>query len=248
MTQANHTKEEFQAYDLFIFLTTILALLVVLVFTFPGSSPGERSIALALDFLISLVFLGDFLRSLVKAPDRREYMRWGWLDLLGSLPAHPALRLLRVARLIGIYRLMSRVGMREMLRVYRKQRAESVFWTTLFISMLVFALSSLVILAFENGADGAEIKTGADALWWTIVTVTTVGYGDLVPITNAGRGFAALLMLVGVGLVSVLTSYITTSLLIYKAGDDTGQRTLFDRLERIDERLAKIENRLAQDD
>lgn len=74
--------------------------------------------------------------------------------------------------------------------------------------MILFSLefASLAILIVEPEVSGANILTASDALWWSFVSITTVGYGDLYPVSDAGRVIGALLLAVGVGLFSVLTS------------------------------------------
>ncbi len=72
-------------------------------------------------------------------------------------------------------------------------------------------------LSFENGARGSTIHNYGDALWWAIVTVTTVGYGDKYPVTAGGRGVAVVLMLVGIGLIGVLTATVASYFVEEKA-------------------------------
>ena len=71
-------------------------------------------------------------------------------------------------------------------------------------------VSATLELEFEQHARGSNIHTFADALWWAIVTVTTVGYGDRYPVSAGGRGVALLLMVVGIGLIGVLTATIAS--------------------------------------
>lgn len=77
-----------------------------------------------------------------------------------------------------------------------KRRAESAFATTLMVALLIITLSSIAVLHFESEGD-ANIKTAEDALWWSFVTVTTVGYDDRYPVSTGGRVVAALAMVAG---------------------------------------------------
>jgi len=85
---------------------------------------------------------------------------------------------------------------------------------------MVLALSSIAVLQFESKAPGANIKTGGDALWWSVVTITTVGYGDFYPVTGLGRLTAFLVMAAGVGIIGALAS-ILASVLVPGPSDDS---------------------------
>jgi voltage-gated potassium channel len=95
--------------------------------------------------------------------------------------------------------------------------------------------------------DREDYPTLGSGIWWAVQTVTTVGYGDLVPQNTAGRLVATLVMLLGIGFVTVITAYITSSFVARQgrssAGDDAGAR---ERLASIDERLARIEAALEE--
>jgi voltage-gated potassium channel len=79
----------------------------------------------------------------------------------------------------------------------------------LFIVIIVFQTASVLILIFESTSSDANILTSGDALWWSFVTVATVGYGDKVPITTGGRLTALFLMLVGIAMFGILTSTLS---------------------------------------
>ena len=196
----------------------------------PGIGYTETSVAFALDTVFSFIFLYDFFRSLKQTSDRWGYFKKsGWLDLLGSLPAITIFRIFRIARLIRIIRTMRRIEFKEVWRVYKENRAESTFYTTLIVVILLLTFTSLTIVQIESASPEAQITTSSDALWWSLVTTTTVGYGDLVPTTDTGRFLATLLMTLGVALVSVLTSYVTSNLIL--RGDPEEE----ERRERLDQ-------------
>jgi voltage-gated potassium channel len=110
-------------------------------------------------------------------------------------------------------------------------------------------LGAWMVLLFEENAKGSNIHSYPDALWWAIVTVTTVGYGDRYPVTEGGRIVAAVLMLVGIGLIGVLTATVASVFIkehtdankeeLKKSHADLGQQ-----LALISDRLADVERRL----
>jgi voltage-gated potassium channel len=116
---------------------------------------------------------------------------------------------------------------------------------TLLIVTVVTVGGGVLVSELEHGAEGAQISSIPDGLWWAVTTVTTVGYGDAIPVTPAGRGVAVVLMLVGVGLFGLLAASLA-SFLIERGhdpevrADDLGLEDIAARLERIERRLDEL--------
>ena len=198
-------------YELFIGALAIFSLFVMAeVILLPEDAPS-RAIWRSLDTVLCLIFMFDFFRSLVRAPSKKTYLKWGWLDFVGSIPGVPILRLARVPRIIHAVRAMQATGGREVRRHFLRHPAEGTFALSILVAFLVITLTSLGVLYFEREAPNANLVNASDAFWWSFVTMTTVGYGDRFPVTHSGRIMAAVLMTVGVTLFGVLTSYLGTS-------------------------------------
>lgn len=240
--------DEFSIYELFILALSILSLLVILVIYLPFVGNTETAIAYELDFVLSLIFLADFLHRLYRAPDRKHYFRnAGWIDLAGSIPLLPIFRLFRIARALRTIRIAQRMGVREVLRYYKENTADSAFWTTAFAAILLLTTTALLIVPIESQSPDAEITNSSDAIWWSLVTATTVGYGDMVPVTSSGRFLASSLMTIGVAFVSILTGFFTSKLFLARGTEDSEKdEDLNARLVQIDQRLKRIE-RLLED-
>lgn len=89
-------------------------------------------------------------------------------------------------------------------------------------------------LSFEAGVSGSTIQNYGDALWWAVVTVTTVGYGDRFPVSSGGRGVAVVLMLLGIGLIGVLTATVASYFVESKTNEDMAElRRRLDRIEAL---------------
>jgi voltage-gated potassium channel len=203
-------KVRYAIYELFIFALTVFSLLTLGAYYLLPLSEATQQAIVQSDFVISLVFLADSVRSLVRAPSKKAYLKWGWLDFLGSIPAVLPLRFLRVFRLGRSWRTIRQGSPRIILREFQARRANSALLMTGLVAIITVTLVSVIVLELENGAPGASIRTGGDAFWWAVVTLATVGYGDLYPVTSSGRLAALVLIIVGVGLFGVMTSYLAS--------------------------------------
>jgi len=187
----------------------------------------------AVDYSIWALFAIEYVIKFYLAPDRWRYVKTHILDLI--IVVVPFFRPLRVARLVRLQVLL-RVGVvgGEALRRARQVLTHKGFhFVALFAAILVFLCAGLVTVA-ERSAHGSTIHDYGQGLWWAIVTVTTVGYGDRVPVTPFGQGLAVVLMLVGIGLIGVLTATVA-SFFVERNDADTDQR-----LRHIESMLEQI--------
>jgi voltage-gated potassium channel len=220
MMPAVTDREPSGAYDLFILVLTILSLLLMVGLLLPVSE-ATKDLLVIYDNLICVVFLVDFTIRLRRAPSKRGYLigENGWLDLLGSIPSFgfftytSVLRLARLSRFARITRLLRGRGKHELARDVLENRGRYAAFVTLLAAFLVLVVASILVLQFESKAADANIHTGGEALWWAVVTITTVGYGDLFPVTAAGRVTAFLVMMAGVGIIGALASILASVLL-----------------------------------
>jgi voltage-gated potassium channel len=147
----------------------------------------------------------------------------GWLDLLGSIPSFGVLRLggllrlARLSRLARITRLLRGEQKKALVKDVLENRSRYAMFITVLLTLLVLTISGVLVLQFESKSPDAKIITGGDALWYSLVTITTVGYGDYYPVTAAGRVTAMFIMFAGVGIIGALAS-ILASLLVGGAG------------------------------
>lgn len=201
------------SYEIFIGALSLLSILNMTMMAFAR----EESVLLVLRFMnvaLSLTLLLDFAYRLRTAKSRGKYFwsGFGWADLLSSLPL-PQLKVLRLFRVFRVTRLLRILGPREIWRSLRHDRAGSALYTLLLVGTLMFQFGSVTMLRFEGRAAEANIVTASDALWYSIVTMSTVGYGDQYPVTNSGRILGSLIIIVGVGIFGTLTGYIANAFL-----------------------------------
>ena len=169
----------------------------------------QETTFLALDIFIWSVFAADLMVKTAISPRRLSYLKAHWIDVV--IVVVPFVRPLRLVRLF-VY------GSRAFVGVQRMMRIDYLLVYGVFLVMV----SATVVTTVETG-ENAQITSFPDALWWTVVTVTTVGYGDIVPVSEAGRAMAYILVLGGVGLFGALTANFAA--LLVKEQPSTDQDT-----------------------
>jgi voltage-gated potassium channel len=193
-------------------------------------------------FGIWVVLLAEYLVRLVVTPDTPGYVKRRWVE-----PATVLVPPLQGWHVVGIEKMTLLLHEGE-LRVEAILKHHSLFRVLIAVVVTLF-LGAWLVLLFEEKAKGSNIHNYPDALWWAIVTVTTVGYGDRFPVTEGGRVVAVVLMLVGIGLIGVLTATVA-SVFIKEHTDANkdefkkGHADLGQQLSVISDRLADVERRL----
>lgn len=199
-------------YQLFMLALCVLVLISLAIEALVDLDPESLVILFYGDTLVCFFFLADFLLLLYRAPNRWKYLAtWGWLDLVSSIPAVGMLRAGRAARMGRILRLLRGARSTRRLGTFAiEHRAQSTVLAAVFVMLLAIVFSSIGVLHVERGAPGSRIDSGADAFWWAVVTVSTVGYGDEFPVTAEGRFIASLLIVISVAMLSILTAFVAT--------------------------------------
>ena len=180
-------------------------------------TPQEESTFLIIDYFIWALFAVDLIVKVVVAPHRLKYLKRHWLEVI--IVIVPFFRPLRILR-IFIFGSRAWVGMRRLVNVD--------FLLVYGIGLVIIAAT---VVASVEGGEGASIHSFADALWWAVVTITTVGYGDMVPVTLAGRAIAFVLMLGGIAFFSGMTANLASFLI---KGKDTDKKAVENLLKEIE--------------
>jgi voltage-gated potassium channel len=226
----------------FDWVMTALALAVVpaVLLEEHAATPGWRQIGVLLNWTIWIAFCGDYLARLVAADDRRAYVAHAWIDLAIILVSPPFLvprgwqdvRTLRALRLLRLFR--ATAVLTAALRVAHQTLRHRRFHYVALVGVTTIALGAAGMYLLEHDIN-PNVKTIGDAVWWAIVTATTVGYGDVSPVTADGRVIAVVLMLVGIGMIGVFTATVAS----YFLESDSRRE-----LAVIDDRLARLEAKI----
>lgn len=189
-------------------------------------SPQEESTFLIIDYFIWALFAVDLLVKVLISPHRMNYLKRHWLEALVVIV--PFFRPLRILR-IFIFGSRAWVGMRRLVNID--------FLLVYGIGLVIIAAT---VVASVEGGEGASIRSFADALWWSVVTITTVGYGDMVPVTLAGRAIAFVLMLGGIAFFSGMTANLASFLIKGKDSDRKSTEQLVKEIEGLRKELIEM--------
>lgn len=208
---ANEIKvEKLNFLNLLIIILSFYVLGSLVVDTFFTLPPEIAKVLNYVDNFICGVFLLDFIIRFRQAENKLQFMKWGWIDLIASIPTLDFMRAGRLLRLIRLIRIIRAFrSTKHIVQHIFKNKVQGTLTSVAIIAVLMLLFSSIAILQFETDPN-SNIKTAGDAIWWAYVTMTTVGYGDKYPVTTEGRIIAAVLMTVGVGLFGTFTAYVSS--------------------------------------
>lgn len=201
-------------------MAMLAVLFVVVGFALDDADPGAVPILGFLDVTLTAIFVAEFTSRFLSSYDRRGYLRGHWIDLVALIPAVRGFRLLRLLRLLRLVRAFA--GIYRALTHYERLARHGRL-VGLFVAWLAVAVISATALYIAEAGVNDNIDDPLDALWWGVVTLTTVGYGDVFPITPEGRLAGGALMIVGITLFAAITGTITSFLVAEQADDGAGR-------------------------
>jgi voltage-gated potassium channel len=227
-----------------VILVATLAVIPVMVIELEASSTGWRTVAFAANWVIWALFVAELVFILTVAPRKRAALRAHWVDVLIIVLTAPlfgrflaSLRLVRLVRLLRMLRLFALLT-----RAVQRERVVSSGATFRLVAVLTIAIV-VVAGSVEALVDSGDFPSTWDGIWWAMVTVTTVGYGDIYPKTIDGRIIAMVVMLFGIGFLSVLTATVASYFVKTDRGGET--ETILAALGRLEAEVAELKQQLA---
>lgn len=200
--------ESITPFQVLMLILSVYVLISLTIETVMSLSPETEALLGYIDTAICFVFLYDFFLRLYLAQNRMKFLAWNWVDFVSSIPMLPYVRWGRALRIIKLFRILRAFRSTKLItHQLFLHRGKGVFASVCLIAVILTIFSSIAILNVEKEPD-SNIKTPADALWWSVVTVTTVGYGDKYPVTPEGRIIAVALMITGIGLFGAFTAIL----------------------------------------
>lgn len=207
-------------FDLIIQFLIILSLISFSLETLPNLNPGFRTFLRIFEIVTVVVFTLEYLLRIFVAKQKLKFIFsfYGIIDLLAILPFYltfyidlRSIRILRLFRLFRIFKIMrySR-AIRHFMRAFVSIREELVLF--LILSGFLLFLSAVGIYYLENPAQPEVFQSVFHSMWWAVATLTTVGYGDIYPITTGGKIFTSVMLFIGLGIIAVPTGLIASAL------------------------------------
>ena len=181
-----------------------------------------------------LIFSLEYLIRLYIAKNKLKFITsfYGIIDILAILPFYLTLgfdlRSARVLRFLRLFRLIKLIRYNKAIRRFQTAfmmiKQELIMFSI--VSLILFYLSAVGIYYFENSVQPESFSSVFSSLWWSVVTLTTVGYGDIVPITVGGRIFTFIILMIGLGIIAIpsgmISSALTEARAIEKKEKDSG--------------------------
>jgi len=215
--------------EVIIGMLAVVSIIILAVESLVPVSPGELMAMYIIDLLICIVFAWDFVCRLRSSKSSSHFMKNNGYEILAMIPAlalyaletlSPIAILLRSLRLLRVIRVVLLAA-----RVMRMMSKTAVFvqrsnLLLLSITVSVIFIGAFAALVLDSGSENARITEFSDAVWWSISTVTTVGYGDVVPSSIWGRIMGMVLMIVGISIMTVFISQVSATLVESKLKRD----------------------------
>ena len=209
-----------RTFDLIIQSLILISIITFTIETLPDLEADTRKFLHATEVVIVILFTIEYLLRLYVADRKLDYVLsfYGVIDLLAILPFYLAsgidLRSLRVFRMFRLFRLLKllRFGraMRRFARAFIIAKEEIILFSV--VTVMLLYLSAVGIYYFEHIAQPEAFKSVIHSLWWAVTTLTTVGYGDVYPITAGGKIFTFIILMIGLGIVAIPAGLLASAL------------------------------------
>ncbi len=219
IVEKNETRSG-RAFDLFIQSLILLSIFTFSVGTLPDLDVGIRELLQKIETVIVILFTLEYLIRIYIADSKIDYIFsfYGLIDLLAIVPFYissgidlRSLRIFRMLRLFGLLKFFRySEAVRRFSRAFSIAKEEIVLFGV--VTIMLLYLSATGIYYFENEAQPEAFKSIFHSLWWAVVTLTTVGYGDVYPITIGGRIFTFFILMIGLGIVAVPAGLLASAL------------------------------------
>lgn len=219
-------------YELIMSILALLSCLIIIVQECGSISYNVNSLLNSIDKFIWIIFVLDYFGRLIVSKNKRLYIKNNMIDLVSIIPLNSLFKSLRIFKITRLLKLSKFLRLATLILKF-KCRIEKFIKTNNF--NYVLNITIITVLLGALGISFVEKKSFPDSLWWSFVTTTTVGYGDISPETGIGRIIASILMLVGIGFVGMLTGTIATFFIKKKSSETYKENVIENIKEQLDD-------------
>ena len=209
-----------RTFDIFVQALILISIISFSLETLPNLDAGTRKLLGIIETIIVVIFRVEYLLRIYVADKKLNYIFsfYGIIDLIAIIPFYISsavdLRSLRVFRMLRLFRIMKLIRYNQAALRFTKAltiaKEEIVLFSV--VTIMLLYLSAVGIYYFENTAQPDVFSSVFHSLWWAVATLTTVGYGDIYPITVGGRIFTFLILMIGLGVVAVPAGLLASAL------------------------------------
>lgn len=207
-------------FSLFIQFLILLSIVTFSIETIPNLKPQTKHILESIEMFCVIIFTIEYVLRMYVTDKKAKFIFsfFGIIDLLAILPFYLSfgvdLRSLRALRFLRLFRILKLARYNKAIKHFTQaiKIAKEEILLFLFITLILIYFSAVGIYYFENQAQPEHFSSIFDSLWWSIITLTTVGYGDVYPITVGGRVFTFFILMIGLGIVAIPTGIISSAL------------------------------------
>ncbi|MGL5416096.1 MAG: potassium channel family protein [Clostridium sp.] len=228
-------------YNLLMGSLAIIVVITTIIEINSSLSGLEAQIISFLNSAIWIIFVGDYVYRFVQSDSKKRFLLNNKIDLISIIPLNEVFKTLRILKIGKMLKLLK--VFRTMIFFSRFKKSFGKFIKTNNFHLVLYATIIIVFLG-TIGISLVEKMSLSDSLWWSFVTTTTVGYGDISPTTDLGRIIAGALMILGIGFIGMLTGTIAT---FFIKSIDTTLSYKQNVIEDIKERLDNIDELTKED-
>lgn len=242
---ANSDTPAGKAFDIVVMVAIVLSLLVAFVETKPEVVGRFKDVLTIMEYVLTFFFTIEYILRLYCAPSRKEYALsfFGIIDLLATLPLYLSfipylssaryffiLRAFRLIRIFRVFKLFSFINEGYLLMQSIRLSLKKILVYFLFVLILVIIMGTLMFMV-ESGQPDTQFTDIGTSIYWAIVTLTTVGYGDITPVTLVGRLLSGIVMILGYTIIAVPTGIVSATMI-----DETKRKGKNGRCPRCNEK------------
>ena len=199
------------AFELATMVLSIISMAIILLLQFVTITGEQRKLLLHLDTGICVLLLSYFFYGLASASNKKQFLKMHWIDLVAAIPAIEVLRYGRMVQVLRVLRILRAAD--DVRHHLIKHNKSTMLASLILVLFVVLGGSAFGVLITETGKPNANIETASEAIWWALVTISTVGYGEYYPVTTVGRLISSVVIITGVSAFAAISGLVASSLL-----------------------------------